>query len=111
MFPFNCFTGSACKFYRECLQILFLCLHWHLIACLNFANLDVCGHSYFEKQKILHPEINIDISDFFIHLHCVWMFTLIEELLMHGVEYSSMEKIVNEYIRFEISGWKKLLEM
>ncbi len=67
--------------------------------------------SYFEKQKILHPEINIDISDFFIHLHCVWMFTLIEELLMHGVEYSSMEKIVNEYIRFEISGWKKLLEM
>ena len=33
-------------FYMECLQILFLCLHWHLRACLNFANLDVCGHSY-----------------------------------------------------------------
>ena len=33
-------------FYMECLQILFLCLHWHLRACLNFANLDVCGHSF-----------------------------------------------------------------
>ena len=33
-------------FYMECLQILFLCLHWHLIGCANFANLDVCGHSF-----------------------------------------------------------------
>ena len=48
MFPFNCF-------YMECLQILFLCLHWHLRACLNFANLDVCGHSYYfitNKYKV-----------------------------------------------------------
>ncbi|WP_252264056.1 DUF3408 domain-containing protein, partial [Phocaeicola massiliensis] len=29
--------------------ILFLCLHWHLRACLNFANLDVCGHSLIKK--------------------------------------------------------------
>lgn len=41
-------------FYRECLQILFLCLHWHLIACLNFANLDVCGHSYYFNIEIEH---------------------------------------------------------
>ena len=38
-------------FYMECLQILFLCLHWHLRACLNFANLDVCGHSFSKYQN------------------------------------------------------------
>ena len=65
-------------FYMECLQILFLCLHWHLRACLNFANLDVCGHSLVNTpfiydrnciriyEEITNNAITIDGIDYFV---------------------------------------------
>ncbi len=66
---------------------------------------------YFERQKQLHEELNTDVSDFFVHLHAVWMFTLFEELIVHRVAPEEVEKIVQEYIRFEITGWRELMEI
>lgn len=60
------------------------------------------------KQK--YPEINIDISDFTIHLHTVWMFTMLEELVMHRKEPQEIEKIVTEYMIFSTTGWKELIK-
>ena len=54
------------------------------------------------QQK--HPEINTAVSDFIIHLHTVWMFTMFEELLMHSVPRQEMEAILHDYILFEIQG-------
>ena len=39
--------------------------------------------AWFADNKQRHPEINVAVSDFFIHLHTVWMFTLFEEMLMN----------------------------
>lgn len=66
---------------------------------------------WFARSKTRHPEINVAISDFFIHLHTVWMFSLFEEMLMHDVPASQMEQIVSEYVRFEIHGWKYLMKI
>lgn len=47
---------------------------------------------YFIRMKQKYPQINIDISDFTIHLHTVWMFTMLEELVMHRKEPQEIEK-------------------
>lgn len=67
--------------------------------------------SWFANNKLRHPEMNIDVSDFMIHLHTVWMFTLFEEILMHRVTGADMERVIEEYIKFEINGWKNILQI
>lgn len=62
---------------------------------------------YFIRMKQKYPQINIDISDFTIHLHTVWMFTMLEELVMHRKEPQEIEKIVTEYMIFSTTGWKE----
>lgn len=66
---------------------------------------------YFREMKRRHPQIDVDVSDFFIHLHTAWMFTLFEELLMHRTGPDETERIVTEYITFEITGWRELIKI
>ena len=65
---------------------------------------------YFIRMKQKYPQINIDISDFTIHLHTVWMFTMLEELVMHRKDPQEIEKIVTEYMIFSTTGWKELIK-
>lgn len=65
---------------------------------------------YFIRMKQKYPQINIDISDFTIHLHTVWMFTMLEELVMPRKEPQEIEKIVTEYMIFSTTGWKGLIK-
>lgn len=66
---------------------------------------------YFRDMKQKHPELHINITDFSIHLHTVWMFTMLEELIMHKVRQEELEKIVTEYMTFEITGWRELMKI
>lgn len=67
--------------------------------------------AWFAAMKEKHPEINADVSDFIIHLHTVWMFTLFEELLMHSVQEEEMESILHDYILFEVQGWRAIIKI
>lgn len=67
--------------------------------------------TWFKNNKENHPQMNIKVSDFMIHLHTVWMFTMFEEILMHKVSADEMPRIVEEYIKFEINGWRYILEI
>ena len=67
--------------------------------------------AWFTSMQRKHPEINTDVSDFIIHLHTVWMFTLFEELLMHSVPRPEMEAILHDYILFEIQGWRAIIRI
>ena len=58
-----------------------------------------------------HPDINTSVSDFIIHPHAVWMFTMFEELLMHSVPRQEMETILHDYILFEIQGWRAIIKI
>lgn len=66
---------------------------------------------WFASMQQRHPEINTSVSDFIIHLHTVWMFTLFEELLMHVVSPEEMEAILHDYILFEIQGWRAIIKI
>lgn len=67
--------------------------------------------TWFINNKELHPQMNIKVSDFMIHLHTVWMFTMFEEILMHKISVEEMPRIVEEYVKFEINGWKHILQL
>ena len=66
---------------------------------------------WFASMQQKHPEINTAVSDFIIHLHTVWMFTMFEELLMHSVPRQEMEAILHDYILFEIQGWRAIIKI
>ncbi len=66
---------------------------------------------WFASMQRKHPEINTAVSDFIIHLHTVWMFTMFEELLMHAVPRQEMETILHDYILFEIQGWRAIIKI
>ena len=66
---------------------------------------------WFATMQQKHPEINTAVSDFIIHLHTVWMFTMFEELLMHSVPEQEMEDILHDYIFFEIQGWRAIIQI
>lgn len=67
--------------------------------------------AWFAENKQRYPKINVAVSDFSIHLHTVWMFTLFEEILMHDVQKQEINRIVEEYVYFEIQGWKKIMNI
>ena len=67
--------------------------------------------AWFASMQQKHPEINTAVSDFIIHLHTVWMFTMFEELLMHSVPQQEMEAILHDYILFEIQGWRAIIKI
>lgn len=62
-------------------------------------------------MKKRHPEINANMTDFSIHLHTVWMLTLFEEILMHKLRPKDTRQVLDEYIRFEITGWRELMKI
>ena len=66
---------------------------------------------YFRDMKEKHPQMNINVTDFSIHLHTAWMFTMFEELIMHRVGTEDLEQIVTEYITFEVTGWRELMKI
>ena len=59
---------------------------------------------FFQGMKQKYPHINIAITNFFIHLNTVWLFALLEELVLHPVKKEEMEKFIAEYIAFETAA-------
>ena len=66
---------------------------------------------WFADNKVRHPYINTNVSDFMIHLHTVWMFTMFEEMLMHEMNMTEIRRMIEEYIKFETCGWKHILQI
>ena len=66
---------------------------------------------WFKVMKAKHPEINADVSDFFIHLNNVWMFALLEEILMHDLTEEEVRSVMRDYIQFEVIGWRKMIQI
>ena len=66
---------------------------------------------YFLEMKRRHPQLQIDVSDFSLHMHTVWMFAFIEELIMHRIKAEELEKIVTEYMTIEVAGWRELMKI
>lgn len=103
---------SLIKEHRTLMKILFFGAQGSSLADFKMKFTDRATEQvkvWLENNKQRHPQMNIRVSDFMIHLHTVWMFTLFEEILMHKVPMNEMQQVVEEYIKFEINGWKHIL--
>lgn len=66
---------------------------------------------YFTKMKERHPQIDVDISDFSIHMHTIWIFAMFEELIVHDISPGELEKVISEYLTMEVAGWRELMKI
>lgn len=67
--------------------------------------------NWFHDMQRKHPELEMDISEIFIHLNAVWMFTLMEEILMHDLSEDDTKKVISEYVKFQVIGWRKMFKL
>ena len=68
------------------------------------------GIEYMKQMKEHYPELNINISPFFIHFaSSIWVNMLKEIIQYEELSMQEMECFVGEYIRFSTGGWEKLM--
>lgn len=66
---------------------------------------------WFDGIRSDNPEMRFIISPMTIHLHTVWEFSLLKEIIAHNVPKKDIPCIVADFIRFEIAGWRHLLKL
>lgn len=69
------------------------------------------GLEYLRLMKEKYPEVNIDISDFFIHTMSSWWISTISELVMHDLTRNELERFITEYMEYATAGWKKIMNV
>ena len=72
----------------------------------------IIGMDYMAKMKALYPQLNTEVSPFFMSFVCSCWANLMKEALRHK-EFSKkeMEGFIEEYVRFSTGGWKKLMQI
>ena len=63
---------------------------------------------FFGKMKMKYPQINTDISNFFIHANCAWMISIIGEIVSHDLSDDEINKFTNDYVKYSTNGWASL---
>ncbi len=64
---------------------------------------------FMKRAAELRPDITPTCSPFTYHLHTVWMFTMFCEIIKHRLPPREAERVVQDYITFEYSGWRELI--
>ncbi|WP_028911075.1 TetR/AcrR family transcriptional regulator [Prevotella sp. MA2016] len=59
------------------------------------------------KQK--HPRYSVIHTTFTYHVHVVWMFSFISEIIKHQLSAQEIKKAIDDYIQFEFVGWRALM--
>ena len=70
------------------------------------------GFQYIRIMKKKYPHINDDISPRFIQVLCsLWISVLKEIATGSDITESEIDKLIADYVKFGIGGWKRLLEI
>ncbi len=67
------------------------------------------GKTYIKLLKDKNPELNTDVSDFFIHTASTWQLNIIGEIVFHKLPDAEIGVILDNCFTFSIAGWEKLL--
>ena len=65
--------------------------------------------TFMDEFKAQYPDYGISCQEFTYHIHTVWMFNFISEVIKHKLNTKEIEKAVEDYIYFEYHGWRKLM--
>jgi hypothetical protein len=109
----NMFVDLILK-YREELKLLLFKAHGSSLENFNeeYTNRHTeIGLKYISKMKEKYPQINSNISDFFIHTISSWWISIIGEIVSHDLEDSEIQKFISEYMEFGTAGWRKIMRV
>lgn len=67
------------------------------------------GLEYMEKMKEKYPNINTNISSFFIHNIGSWFVNTLAEIVSHELNPKEISEFFLDYIRFSTAGWEKIM--
>lgn len=65
--------------------------------------------AFMDDFKTKYPNFSTVNSTFTYHVHTVWMFSFIAEIIKHKLKPNEIEKAIEDYIHFEYTGWRELL--
>ena len=100
------------KHYKTELKLLLLQSHGSELESFKEEYIDrstEIGIEYIKRMKEKYPEINGELSKFFIHTMSSWWISIISELVSHDLSDKEMESFVSEFIIFSTAGWKKIM--
>jgi AcrR family transcriptional regulator len=64
---------------------------------------------FMKAFKRSYPDFRVNLSPFTYHIHMVWMFNFISEIIKHDLKPREMKKAIEDYIQFEFSGWRAIM--
>ncbi|MBE9469336.1 MAG: TetR/AcrR family transcriptional regulator [Bacteroidetes bacterium] len=109
----NIFVEFILK-YREELKLLLFKVHGSSLDNFNeeYTNRHTkIGLEYIDKMKEKYPQINTNISDFFIHTISSWWLSIIGEIVSHDLSDEKIKQFISEYMVYATAGWKKILKI
>lgn len=67
--------------------------------------------AFMDDYKRNHPQTGMVRSKFTYHIHTVWMFSFMSEVIKHWLTLDEMEKAVEDYVQFEFAGWRECMKV
>ncbi len=71
-----------------------------------------CTHlilSFMDDVKRKYPDFSEIHTTFTYHIHMVWMFSFISEVIKHQLKHDEIKSAIEDYIEFEFNGWRALM--
>ncbi len=67
--------------------------------------------AYLELMKEKYPQVNKEISDFFLHTTAGWWIQIVSEIVSHNLNEKEILDFLKEYMTFGTGGWKRLMNL
>lgn len=64
---------------------------------------------FMTEFKRKYPDYGAIHTPFTYHVHMVWMFSFISEVIKHDLPAEEIKHAIEDYITFEFSGWRALM--
>lgn len=65
--------------------------------------------TFMNEFKRKYPHFNVIHTPFTYHIHMVWMFCFISEVIKHQLTSDEIKSAIEDYIAFEFTGWRALM--
>ena len=66
--------------------------------------------TFMDSFSKKYPSYSTVKSTFTYHVHTVWMFSFMSEIVKHKLSPKEIENVIEDYILFEYEGWRRLLK-
>jgi len=65
--------------------------------------------AFMDEFKRKYPEYGVIHTPFTYHVHIVWLFSFISEVIKHDLPADEIRRAIEDYILFEFNGWRALM--